>query len=463
MRFPSYSFVLLNALSRLPYDGRVGQEMREADERENMAPRFLWAGLLALLGFVHPLFFLFAALIGASAWFGLNPNEAERQAPRARRCFVEAADPEWRDCFLGACESPAEEAFLEQAIRHFELAPANGVLAAPGLALHLQVEIGSYRVDFLAHDWLVIEVDGAAWHSSEAAVARDRERDRFLEGEGYRVLRLPAKLVFNRPVDAMRRVEAAIAAGRPEKPLRSRPEVDFGKALSGLSDFVLDVNRSATRMIDVQAAMQEPRRIVEHEQKLVESAIEIAERQIRIAEFRAKNPEHAGHFDEAHKRLSQAVENQRSGSPRQPAHELIHLGPVVRPSAHADPETRQAIENAFQGLLKDRSALFARIRKRAAEDQRLASHAVTFLEKFGCGRLWREVIGDSGASEPSTAADFEKVLPPLRKRSFGKFRGTLPIDDLAPSSVTMPRPKSSCCFPMDELDRSSAKVPRPKT
>lgn len=370
--------------------------MRKADEPENMAPRFVWVGLLALLGFVHPLFFLFAALVGASAWYGLSRHEGERQTPSVRRRINLAADQDWRAQFLGACESPAEEAFLKLAIRHFVLTPSYGVLVAPGLAMHLQAQIGDYRVDFLAHDWLVIEVDGAAWHSSDAAIARDRERDRFLEGEGYRVLRLAAKLVFHRPVEAMRRVEAAIAAGRPEKPLSSRPEVNFGKAISGFSDFVSDVSRATTHLMDVQTAMQEPRRIVELEQKLLECAIETAERQVQVAEYRAANPERAKHLDDTRERLSAALGKHKSVSHPQPSQEFIDLGPVIQPAAHANPETRQAIENAFLNLHKERSALFERIRIKASEDQRIVVHAVRFLEKFGCGRLWRDVMAEPG-------------------------------------------------------------------
>ncbi|WP_443018997.1 endonuclease domain-containing protein [Sphingobium sp. MI1205] len=45
-----------------------------------------------------------------------------------------------------------------------------------------------YRADFLVDDKLVVEIDGATYHSSPEAVARDRQRDEDMRREGYTVL-----------------------------------------------------------------------------------------------------------------------------------------------------------------------------------------------------------------------------------------------------------------------------------
>jgi very-short-patch-repair endonuclease len=105
----------------------------------------------------------------------------------------------------------------------FSLQPDNGVLKAPGLALNMQVEMRPYRLDFLANGWLVIEIDGNVWHSSPEAVARDKARDEFFHSYNYTVLRIPAKVVFSTPQEAVRRVRASLAEGRkisikPEAP-----------------------------------------------------------------------------------------------------------------------------------------------------------------------------------------------------------------------------------------------------
>ncbi|MBJ3785909.1 endonuclease domain-containing protein [Devosia sediminis] len=78
---------------------------------------------------------------------------------------------------------PIPEAKLWNALR---------LLRAQGYHFRRQVEIGRrYYVDFCCHaSGLVIEVDGDT-HFAGNAPARDRVRDAFLNGEGYRVLRVP--------------------------------------------------------------------------------------------------------------------------------------------------------------------------------------------------------------------------------------------------------------------------------
>ena len=60
-------------------------------------------------------------------------------------------------------------------------------IAVQGTHFRRQVHLGRYIVDFVSHDArLVIEVDGGQ-HDAESG--RDMERTRFLESQGYRVLR----------------------------------------------------------------------------------------------------------------------------------------------------------------------------------------------------------------------------------------------------------------------------------
>jgi very-short-patch-repair endonuclease len=124
----------------------------------------------------------------------------------------------WRDFVEEHCESPAEVAFLQAMIGAFKLAPQNGSLIAKDLRLDFQVEEGRYRVDFLVNEWLIVEIDGAAYHSSPEAMARDRIRDRHLEGLGYSVLRIPAKLAFQSPVLTVAKVKEALAVGKRALP-----------------------------------------------------------------------------------------------------------------------------------------------------------------------------------------------------------------------------------------------------
>ena len=80
------------------------------------------------------------------------------------------------------CESPIE--------RNLLLALRSALQVA--VSLRTQVPIGPYRVDFLAirsATRLVIEADGAAYHSAPEEVAYDVQRDAYLKARGYQVMR----------------------------------------------------------------------------------------------------------------------------------------------------------------------------------------------------------------------------------------------------------------------------------
>jgi len=62
----------------------------------------------------------------------------------------------------------------------------------PGVVVETQVKCPPYRLDigvFTNAAALAIECDGFEFHSSKAAMARDRAKDRFLAIEGYAVMR----------------------------------------------------------------------------------------------------------------------------------------------------------------------------------------------------------------------------------------------------------------------------------
>ena len=68
-----------------------------------------------------------------------------------------------------------------------------------GFHFRKQVPIGRFVVDFACHaEKLVIEVDGDT-HFTDAAMRADTQRDAFLRGEGYRVLRFTNVDVMDNP------------------------------------------------------------------------------------------------------------------------------------------------------------------------------------------------------------------------------------------------------------------------
>jgi very-short-patch-repair endonuclease len=84
--------------------------------------------------------------------------------------------------------------------------------------LRRQVPLGPYFADFTCHRArLVIEVDGSQ-HGSDAGIAYDEARTRFLEAEGYRVLRF-----WNGDIDrnldgVLRTIGAALVGDAEDSP-----------------------------------------------------------------------------------------------------------------------------------------------------------------------------------------------------------------------------------------------------
>jgi very-short-patch-repair endonuclease len=78
-----------------------------------------------------------------------------------------------------------------------------------------QHEVGRYRLDFaFVDEQLCIEVDGRTYHSDEEAFARDRARDRWLTGCGWRVARFASDEVFNDAAKCIAEIEELRALGR---------------------------------------------------------------------------------------------------------------------------------------------------------------------------------------------------------------------------------------------------------
>jgi very-short-patch-repair endonuclease len=77
-----------------------------------------------------------------------------------------------------------------------------------GYHFRRQVPLGPYYADFACHHpKLVIEIDGLSHTSPEY----DANRDRFMEGEGYRVLRVSNDHVLRELTGVMILVEHALA------------------------------------------------------------------------------------------------------------------------------------------------------------------------------------------------------------------------------------------------------------
>jgi very-short-patch-repair endonuclease len=89
-----------------------------------------------------------------------------------------------------------------------------------GVKIKRQVPIGPYIVDFVSFERrLIFEVDGGQHADSEA----DQRRTRWLEGEGFRLLRFWNNEVLKNTSGVLETILSAIADPSPGTPLRGAP------------------------------------------------------------------------------------------------------------------------------------------------------------------------------------------------------------------------------------------------
>lgn len=180
--------------------------------------RFAFALACFLLGFLFFPMFLLSALTVWSIYSDIRdaPHRLAVAAEMAERARFAVSAQDLRDM----CESPAEEAFLDAMIESYKLETGEGALEGSGLRLTNQKGLGrlrisrnnswhQYRADFIVDENLIVEIDGASYHSSPTAQERDRRRDLDLARDGYRTLRIPAREVFQNPQRAIALVEEA--------------------------------------------------------------------------------------------------------------------------------------------------------------------------------------------------------------------------------------------------------------
>lgn len=352
--------------------------------------------LLCLNGLVFPLLFLAAALVAWSIYTDLRNPRRKPTEWFELRWTTTAADPNWKEYFLKLCESPAERAFLEAMIADSALVPDEGLLTGSGLSLDLQVREPPYRLDFLANKWLVIEIDGAAYHSSAEAVAKDMERDGFLQAKGYSVLRIPAKLVFNDAKEAVKRVRAQLTAGRQVKAAprsaQSGPRKAAASVVSffeGVGRFVEEMDRNVTIARAVQEACSASTLAFETERMVISSALADAKSKIEVEDFCAGNEERKRLYNNAAAQIRRAIEA-KSPHALEPA-KTIEVPEFTAPPVHEDVEINERIQRTYRNLQETRTKFFSEARLRLHGKPRLQEHVRAWLDELGCGNCWEAI------------------------------------------------------------------------
>lgn len=373
----------------------------------SIAMRAVLLVLTTVVGLFVPILLLAAAGIAISLYGELcdpkPPNAAPPRPPT--RATVTAADPEWQKLYLAACESPAETAFLEAAIRAFSLLPEGARLRGDGISMALQVPLDRYRLDFLIDGWLVVEIDGAAWHSSPDAVERDEARDSRLAQLGYRTTRIPARTVFRAPEAAIRQVRRALAEGRPANatrwpsvrdavtptpPAKAMPSqrMTFGHILEGMAA------QSAIRK-----ALAPVRHTLEYEENLIDKAIDASKRAKRIDDWLEANPDLRPQYEANYQTIMrlldkhQEQEHAAGRTPKPSASETLaeasaKVPPLSMPAEDPNPDINRAIQEGFLRLISARKGYLEHARRRIGTDPQALEVVRSFLLSANRSSCW---------------------------------------------------------------------------
>ncbi|WP_246857360.1 DUF559 domain-containing protein [Pseudarthrobacter sp. NIBRBAC000502770] len=97
---------------------------------------------------------------------------------------------------------------------------AQHLFRANRIAYDTQVFLpGIGRVDFLLDGFLIVEIDGFAYHSKRTDMLRDRKRNNAAAVSGYAVLRFMPEHIWFYPGMVLTEISAVLAGGQ-RKPLR---------------------------------------------------------------------------------------------------------------------------------------------------------------------------------------------------------------------------------------------------
>lgn len=319
-----------------------------------------------------------------------TPKKPAEPAPRYRHDpRISADEARWQEFVEEHCESPAEVAFLRAMITAFAMKPAKTALVAETVRLDFQVEEGRYRTDFLINHWLVVEIDGAAYHSSPEAIARDQKRDLYFEGLGYSVLRIPARVVLNTPAEAIDKVRAALAVGkraRPVEPVENQADgfQRLGQTLSGFKASMNAYNDTMTRQRAVNAAVSPAEIAVARERSVFDHMLKAARRKAEIEAWLGD--------DAVKRKIYEETLSDLQGLDPVEAEPLViepvHLTP---PSLTGQADVDEEITARYTALVSQREDLRRSIQQTLRREPGLSVHAEAFLAKIEWRDAWARI------------------------------------------------------------------------
>lgn len=339
------------------------------------------------------------------AWSLIEDSRNPRQEVDdwfTRRYTATASDQDWKSYYLKFCESPAETAFLDAMIGAFSLCPDKGVLRGVGVAFDIQVNIKPYRAYFLVNEWLVVEVDGAEFHSSAEAVERDRARDKYLNERGYSVLRIPARIVFASPSEAVDRVRASIAEGRRISVALGReqggqsegPVAALNRTFSSIANAMDEINESVSIKVIVEKESRALVAAFAAEKYVIEASIRRSESMMDADKFRSRSEAHRSAYDAVLEEINRGFERKSVGENAvSSAMDITKISIPVVPERipHSDARINDAIEKKCLYILNQRMEFFDDVKGRLKESEALQKLVKKQLDEFGCGECWLHI------------------------------------------------------------------------
>lgn len=333
--------------------------------------------VLLLVGVFFHLALLLAAALAWSIYEDLKSPSTKNSKPEKHeytkhvpsfdtvkeRQNVSKNDNEWQKYFLADCESPAEESFLTTVIEAFNLVPERGRLVGEKITLEMQVAKSRYRFDFLLNSSHIIEVDGAAWHSSQEQKERDRVRDEYCINFGYNVTRIPAKTVlydYNKTVEIFRSLIDVSHTYQESKTVSTESKVAAKLTVSG---FINEISREIDSKLDMGKYSRDFKKAFEHERMHLEAFCQSVEREIEIEKYLADSePETKSRFEAHRARLSALVDSDK---------ELVVIWlPIQEPSGISDSDLQLRITSEFRALSEEREAYLKGVSDRCSTDLR---------------------------------------------------------------------------------------------